>query len=61
MQNDIYEEPRYYCPLMEEVITEEVCYDICFTCYGAPEWTAPKKAQEKADYVEICKTCEKHK
>lgn len=50
------------CPLMEEEIDDEVCFDIHMVVEGsAPEFTAPKKAVHAPDFKKICKKCPNHR
>ena len=51
-----------YCPLVEDIIDDGVCFDIHMVVEGdAPDWTAPEKAVKHKDRNRICKNCEHHR
>lgn len=53
---------KIYCPLMEEEIETEICFDISMVVDdGAPLWTAPKKATQLENFKEICLNCPNHR
>lgn len=50
-----------FCPLMEEIIRAEICFDIHSVVEdGAPRCTAPEKAVRTKDFEKICLHCRHH-
>lgn len=50
------------CPLMDENIDDEICFDIHMVVDGmAPEYTAPKKVIQTERFRDICLSCPNHK
>lgn len=50
------------CPLMQEEIEDDVCFDIHMKVEGlAPDWTVPKKVLSTPDYQKICTSCPNHR
>ena len=50
------------CPLMEQEINMDTCFDIHMAVSGeAPKWTAPDKIYRVADYVNVCYACKYHR
>jgi len=50
------------CPLMEQEIGADECFDIHMVVDGwAPKYTAPEKATSKEGFGEICKNCPYHR
>lgn len=53
---------EFFCPLIEEIIEEIICFDIHMVVEKlAPKWTAPKKIYEVEDYENICLNCKNHR
>lgn len=51
-----------FCPLMEEMIEEIICFDVHMVVeLFAPKWTAPKKIYETEDYETVCLNCQNHR
>lgn len=50
------------CPLMEENIKEEICFDIHMVAEGlAPAYTVSEKVVNTPDFKEICLNCPYHR
>lgn len=51
------------CPLLhDELINEEICFDIhMVVCGDAPEYTAPSDIFANADYKSVCQNCQYHR
>lgn len=56
---NIYE--NRICPLIDNEITTDECFDICMVVEdGAPKRTAPKGAFDKDNFEKICRSCPYH-
>lgn len=50
------------CPLMKDLIDDEICFDITMVAEGmSPERTIPKLVRDIQDYKQICLSCKFHK
>lgn len=54
-------EDKILCPIINEYIEDEDCFDVHMVIEGAPERTALKKIVDTQDYKNICLNCKYHK
>ena len=51
-----------FCPLMQENIDMGICFDIhMVVCGCAPVKTAPQKARDTENFIEVCRGCKNHR
>lgn len=54
-------EGKILCPIINEYIENEDCFDVHMVLEGAPERTALEKIIGTKNYKDICKNCKHHK
>lgn len=55
-------ENKLFCPVMEEMIEDGICFDIHMVVEGlAPNDTVSMKVIENPKYKEICLSCPNHR
>ena len=54
-------EDKILCPIINEYIEKDECFDVHMTLEGAPIRTAPKQITEVKNYKDICAKCKYHR
>ena len=59
--NNLKIKDKILCPIINEYIENEDCFDVHMALEGAPERTALEKIIKIENYKNICKNCKHHK